>query len=274
MQGWYLLILIFSWIFHWINARFTCLSYVLPAIYGIEQLLSYGGLGEHPFQFAYGPLMLVIGMLHLSEGILAFCCGKIRSQAVISYNEDKIIGGYEAYGRWVVPLLLFTIKGIYIPILAAIIYFNETFTRSVEEKAEHMGLAIAFYGLGILILERCVRRGQLSLTAAMIIMPILHEMLLGWDRIMEIGENLYTYPDRGIRLMLFAKAINMPKPFDRGDVFLEVNGEPLKNEEDYYALKKDKYLFIHLKKVEGEEMYLLIKRDDLTALEPVFLPKE
>lgn len=269
----YVLIIIFSLLFARINSKLSCLSYVLPAIYLAEKLVSYFEGKEGFFQIAFLQMMMLIGILHFTEGLLVFWFGHKRSEAVITYKGNEITGGYQAYGKWIVPLFLFSVGGFYVPIFAGIFYFNETFTRQVEEKSERTGLAIALYGICIFLLTQAVKREVLTLTGAMLIMPLLHEVLFLWDRMLERGADLYTYPERGIRLMCFASAANMPKPFDRGDIFLDANGTPLPNEAAYETALQAAVILLHIQKIGGEEIYVLIRNAQLRALDPIFLPR-
>lgn len=269
----YLLIVVFSWGISKVSTKFSCLSYIIPLIYFMEQGLRR--VAPIPcFQIAYKELILLIGVLHFTEGILTFFFGKDRSEVVITYEGSNIAGGYQSYGKWIVPLLLFSVQGIYIPILAGIIYLNRTFTQIVEEKVEKMGIAIALYGLVIFILDELVRQDKFSLMKMMILMPCMHELLFVWDKILESGKAIYTYPSKGLRLMAFAASQIMPRPFERGDIILEVNGQSITCEEVFYKMRHEKYLMLHIMKLTGEELIVVIEGKQMEALQPVFLPPE
>jgi len=250
------------------------MAYVVPCLYFLDQLLILVQIKEQTFQLAYFQLISLIGILHFVEGVLIFFFGSLRQQALITYREDKIAGGYQAYARWIIPLLFFTIKGYYVPLLAGIVYNNETFTHSVGSKAEKMGVGITVYGAVILILSQFYRKEQLSMLILMFIVPVLHELLFVWDTKLEEEDAIYFYPSKGIRLMGFAKAINMPSPFEGGDIILSINRHPIMSEEDYVKLSEQRFLLIHIQRLNGEEKYILMESNAFKALQPIFLPPE
>lgn len=256
------------------NDRLTCMAYVIPVIYFFEQLILKLQVIIEPFGLEYVQLIIVISVLHFTEGMLTFFFGSRRSRAVITYMDNEIAGGYQSYGRWILPLLIFSINGIYVPILTGIVYFNETFTKGVEEKAQKMGIVIALYGIAIMGIHYFIKQGTLSLMLAMILIPALHELMMIGDRLYEKGKALYTYPKKGIRLMAFEKAANMPKPFEWGDIILEINNKPIDSEEDYEAAMVANYVLVHLLKTTGDELYVVMKKTQLQALSPVFLPRK
>lgn len=270
----YMLIVIISLIMERYQSKYTCMAYVVPCIYFLDQLLILLQIKEQSFQLAYVQLISMIGILHFFEGVLAFFFGSIRQQVLVTYREDKIAGGYHTYGRWMIPLLFFTIKGYYVPLLAGIVYNNETFTHSAGSKAEKMGGAITIFGAIVLVLSQISKKGQLSLTLLILIVPILHEVLFIWDWLLEEQEVIYTFPTRGIRLMGFAKAINIPSPFEGGDIILSINRHPIKSEEDYMEAVKAKFLLMHIERISGEKRYILMESKAFTGLQPVFLPPE
>ena len=257
-----------------INSKYTCLSYVIAVIYLLEQILIYFNVRTEPFPIAYIELIELVAVLHFIEGILAYIFGAKRTEAVVTYRKDEIAGGYQAYGRWIVPLLLFSVQGIYVPIVAGIVYFNESFTLPAKDKAEKMGLFIAIYGIGLLIIRYLFALGYLTLAYTIIIMVIMHETVFVIDRLYEYGDNLYNYPEKGIRLMCFAAVKEMPSPFEQGDIILKINRKPINSEEDYIKIinETNKALILHVKKVSGKQLLIRSSTQELKKLEAVFLP--
>lgn len=270
----YLLIVIVSLVLGMYQKKLTCMAYVIPCIYFFDQLLILLHIKEQPFQIAYIQLIILTGILHFAEGILTFFFGSMRQQAIITYRQDKIAGGYQAYGRWMIPLLFFTIKGYYVPLIAGIVYNNETFTHSVGAKAEKMGSGITIYGALLLIMSQLCIRQKFALSLLMLIVSLLHEMLFIWDAKLEKQRSIYTYPAQGLRLMGFAKAMNIPKPFEGGDIILSINRQPIGCEEEYMKFSEARFLLLHIKRVNGEEKYILMESKVFKQLQPVFLPPE
>lgn len=271
----YLFIVIASWAMNKIGPKWTCLAYVVPGIYLIEQLLFISGIWVEGVKYRYMELVVLIGCLHFIEGILTFCCGSYRQQAIITYRGEKIAGGYRSCGKWIIPLVFFTFKGIYFPILAGVIYNNETFTHSVGDKAQKMGLAITSYGIGVIILAQVYQSEIMSLPILLGLVLLGHELLFAYDDFLERGKVLFTYPEKGIRLMGFAKLMNIPEPFDGGDIILDINHKSINSEEEYIEGIKDKrVLLLHILKITGEEKYMLISKKQLEELQPIFLPPQ
>lgn len=270
----YLVIIILSFIVGKFNTKYTCLAYILPCIYFIERILVANHILEEGYAFAYSELMMFIGMLHFMEGILTFFFGSKRSEVIVAYQDEKIAGGYQFYGKWIMPLFIFSIKGIYIPLVSMIMYYDQSFTHKLEDKSEKMGLAISLYGLMVLAARELMIGHVLSMSVVMLIIPFLHEMLFVLNVYLERGEDLYTYPKKGLRLMAFAELSNMPYPFERGDVFLQINGEELSNETEYEAKLMEESLLIKVLKLDGDQIYILIKSRQLKQMSPIFLPPE
>lgn len=215
-----------------IDGRLTCLTYVVACIYTIDYLLVMLGWKSAFFELSYGRLIYLVGGLHFMEGILTLFFGDKKTQAVVKYRGKEIAGGYRAYGKWLIPLLFFSFRGIYVPIVAAIVYFNETFVMSPKEKSKKMGLLIGSFGLLILAIGFLVEKGLLALTTGIWLMPIFHELLFWIDNTLEKGPLKYTYPALGIRVIDILG--NNALDIRRGDIIIALNQKVLMEESSYY----------------------------------------
>lgn len=129
--------------------------------------------------------MSLTGVLHLIEGILTYLFGAIENEEILIYKEEKIAVGHTSYGRWFVPLLFFKLQGFYVPIFANIVYYNETFHYTSEEKAHLMGLSIGLFGCILVGVTVLVYYIKLPLIFGLILMSLLHEGLFKIDAYLE-----------------------------------------------------------------------------------------
>ena len=155
------------------------------------------------------------------------------SRSIITYKEDKIAGGYQAYRRWVFPLLLFVINGIYIPIVVIMVNMNTTLTTSPKKKAKKTGMAIMFYGIVIGMMGYASVQHIVGIAYSVIAMPILHQTLFVIDRYWEAKALLYDYPLRGVRILEINHK-QYGKGLARGDIILSINQKELSETDEYY----------------------------------------
>lgn len=172
-----LLIVVVSYLLGKIHPRLTCLAYVLTVVYIINKIFQ--------FHFNYYVLMSLTGILHVVEGLLTYYFGATKSEIMIIYKEKKIARGYKSYGQWFVPLLFFKLQGIYVPLLASIIYYNETFTYTAKEKAQKMGIWIGVFGFVVLLLTLLSYHKKLPIFISLVGMSLLHEGLFKIDAHLE-----------------------------------------------------------------------------------------
>lgn len=276
----YLLVLIVSIMVNQIERKFTCMAYVIPIVFSIDEVLVQLGLKTQYFNLAYVEMILLVGALHCIEGILTLIDGGNRNEAILTYKGRKVAGGYQAYGKWFIPLLLFSIDGIYIPILAVVVYLNESFVLTPKVKARVMGSWIFVYGILVIIMGYLTALGKLSLLISMMSMPILHEILFRIDTHIEQGELLYPYPKQGIRIMDFLPSPSSDKDrkekkkhkIEKGDIILKVNEYCVNTEEDYRGVPIKENMRLVLKKLSGDITVVQYTYEELEAMKVVFLP--
>lgn len=271
----YLLILSLSILMSQIDSKLTCMAYVIPTIFIIDETLVLSGLKTHYFNLAYQEIIILVGVLHCVEGILTLSCGGKRHTAIMTYRGKKAAGGYQAYGKWFIPLLLFSVQGIYIPLIVVVVYLNESFVLSPRSKARVMGGWILIYGLSIVGLGYLTYLGKLPLLFSMLSMTILHELLFSIDTHMEQGELLYPYPRQGIRVMELQEKILRGKGkirIEKGDVILKVNGILVSTEEAYHEAIGEGGIILTVKKISGALVQLEYTKEELKSMALVFLP--
>lgn len=267
----FLIIVIVSLVMNKINPRLTCLAYVIAVIYIIDWLVVQMGIKLDLLDLGYIEFINLVGVLHVIEGILTFFLGGKFSYPIMAYRGKIVAGGYQAYGQWLIPLLFFSINGIYVPLIAAVVYCNESFVLSPKEKAKKMGGLISLFGIFVMLMAKLVARGDVSLGVGVLSMPVLHEFLFMLDTHIEEGKLKYPLPTKGIRVMEILGENTLG--VSRGDIILELNKEEIIDEEAYLEqLKLNEKLTITIEKITGEKVDIVCKAEELKAMKLIFLP--
>lgn len=257
-----------------ISHKFTCLAYSIPFIYVLDVLIRGFNLRQEPV-LPYASLMILVGVLHTVEGLLTALYGGYQTKCVVNYKEDKIAGGYQAYKRWYIPLLFFVIQGIYIPILAVLIYTDETFTMDPKRKAKSMGLAIGIYGIIVITMGYLAKALYMPLTLGILFMVVFHEVLFVINRGIEAKKLCYNKPKQGVRIIEVTKNEAICSPFKRGDIILSINENRINTSEAYEKLiEEEKSYHIKIRDMEKEERVIVCDKAMLLKYELILLPEE
>ena len=221
----FLWIVLVSFIMGRIAKKLTCLAYVVAVIFMIDWIFISVELKETLFNLSYVKMISLVGILHLIEGIFTFLWGGQNSFPIITYRGEKIAGGYEASGQWLIPLLFFSIDDIYVPIIAAVVYGNQSFVLSPREKAKTMGGLIGGYGLILMSIGYLVEEELMPLTIGMLSMPLLHEFMFIIDDYIESRPLRYPLPKQGLRIMEIMGINTLG--IIRGDIIKAINEKRL-----------------------------------------------
>lgn len=271
-----LLLIPITFIGYLINPKYTCLAYVVPAIYLIDCILQLTGLkakDSTPF-LAYENFIILIGILHAIEGLLTVQYGANNSKEITNYNKINIAGGYQLDRRWYVPLLFFSIKDFYIPIIAVIAYTDETRTMKPVQKASKMGLIIKLYACTILGLGVLLKLDYIPLSLAMFFTPLFHELMFAINEQLEIYSPINTPPAQGLRIIATTKSPNFYNPFNKGDIIEYINSNPINTLQDYENILNtdtDDYI-IEIQTLEGSYQTIHCNKTLLKRASNVFLP--
>lgn len=272
----FVLIIIVSLIVNQIDPKLTCLAYVMAIIYVIDEGLVLAGIKREYFRLSYVEMIYLVGLLHGIEGMLTILFGGKQSCAVITYRGEAAAGGYQAYDRWLIPMLLFSVEGIYIPLVAAVIYLNESFVLEPKSKAKVMGSLILIYGILVIIIGYLTARGYLPLLLSMVAMPVLHEVLFTIDAHIEKGRPLYPCPKQGIRVMTYeerqVRKEESKKGLEKGDIILAINEISVNSEEEYLMALEAGNNKLLIEKLSGEKVEVYDTYEELLAMKIVFLP--
>lgn len=271
-----LLIIPISIIFGLITPKYACLAYVVPSIYVIDCILHGLGLlqGHNPNLLPYENIIILIGILHAIEGGLTAQYGANDSKEILSYNKEKIAGGYRLDKKWCVPLLFFTIKGWYIPIVAVLAYTDETYTMKPNQKASKMGFIIKLYACTVLGLGVLSKLGYIPVILVLFFVLILHELMFAINEQLEAHSTINTPPKQGLRIIATTESQDFHNPFNRGDIIEFINSDPINTLEDYEkALNTDaEQYIISMQTVEGNYKIIHCDKTLLKKAENIFLP--
>ncbi len=268
------ILLLMSLILGFIDKKLTCLAYVTALVYLMDTILVGFKLKAMYFTLPYEKLILIVGALHMLEGLLTYLFGARENQCIINYKRNQITGGYQAYRKWYIPLFLFTIKGFYVPLLCVLVYADETYTMKPEAKAKKSGKCIWMYGSIILLIGLLVCLRKVPLVLGMIMMPIAHELLFVINDFMERGPYMYSLPKKGVRVIEINKEQKQRNNIKRGDVILKVNGKNIIGEEEYYKQLLEKRLVMMIEDLEGNKKILSFDKEEYEKLEIIILPRE
>lgn len=267
----FLMLVLVSLIANRISPKFTCLAYVMAIVFVIDWILIRLGIKATFFKLSYAKMIYLVGILHFIEGIFTFLWGGQNSNPIMTYRGKEVAGGYEAHGQWLIPLLFFSIGGLYVPIIASVVYCNQSFVLSPKEKAKTMGGLIGGYGILLLAISYLVEEGLISLTIGVLSMPLLHEFLFMIDDYIETRPFKYPLPKKGIRVIEIMGTNKLG--IARGDIIKAINEVIINDEVDYCrGLKQQENVRITIEKLTGEEVKLVCTVKELRESKLIFLP--
>lgn len=278
------------------NPRFVCLSYS-GAILGITSivltLLS---------QFLNNPslnvlkadtmnLLVLIGVMHIVEGVLVILDGKKGVIPVFGGRDKKIIGGFAFKRQWILPVAILMMiqatsgnfipgeavttpnwwpivnhdinKALFetmiigaLPLFAGVGYSSVTFTRTKTQKTLFSGTLIITYGAFVMLLSVFGGYNILIQLILLILVPLTHEAMLFFERYTEkTKEPLYISNEEGIRILEVApKSIGSTMGLKSGDLILEINDIKITTDEMMFSFleKIPNYLWMKIKRVNGQ----------------------
>ena len=261
-----------SFIMGQINIRFTCLAYVVSALYLLDLVITLLGIKQDYLNLPYEKLILLVGITHVVEGIMAYLYGDIDNASIVNYKEEQIIGGYKTYRRWYIPLFLFKLGGVYLPIICVMGYCDETYTTNPSVKTQRNGITILIYGLIMIYVGMMVLNNKVPIVVAMIIMPLAHELQFVVSDYLERKPYMYSIPSKGVRIMEVSRQQETINKIERGDIVLKVNGKEIQDEESYYKAIDDNKLIMILKDLAGNKKILYFDKSTYEKLEIIILP--
>ena len=212
----------------------------------------------------------------MAEGMLIALDARRGSKCIVAYKRNQLVGGYETYKQWTIPLFLFSIQGIYIPIVVLLAYGDEAFSMNPGKKARLMGGFIFSYGGIAMLLGWLSVKGLFELSFSLFLLPVLHEAVFFVSKGIELRKPIYCKPLQGIRIIEADKAEGKKQLFYRGDILLKINGHKINSVEDYDKLirKKPARVSVCLISLTGEKRFVVCSLDDFLESRIILLPEE
>lgn len=235
-------------------------------------------------------LLTLVGVLHITEGILVMMDGSRGAIPVFTNKDDKIIGGFSLNRYWVIPVAILFILGneegtsplisvtmpqwwpiikdtkllsllavltlSSMPFYGVIGYNAVTFTRKKKVKALLSGIYTLIYGISLVAVAQLSNIGFIGEVIAVIYMPMAYKIMMKVQSFMEKNRRyLYVSDEEGISILEVApSSIAFQLGIRRGDKILAVNGQDVLSEIDVIkAIKENVYgIPIKIKNKAGE----------------------
>ena len=235
-------------------------------------------------------LLTLVGVLHITEGILVMMDGSRGAIPVFTNKDDKIIGGFSLNRYWVIPVAILFILGneegasplisvtmpqwwpiikdtkllsllsvltlSSMPFYGVIGYNAVTFTRKKKVKALLSGIYTLIYGISLVAVAQLSNIGFIGEVIAVIYMPMAHKIMMKVQSFMEKNRRyLYVSDEEGISILEVApSSIAFQLGIRRGDKILAVNGQDVLSEIDVIkAIKENVHgIPIKIKNKAGE----------------------
>lgn len=305
---------ILSFILMFYKPRMICFSYS-GAILGLGALIIsciFNGVIDYKIiNINTVSLISFVAIMHLIEGVMVILDGYRGAIPTFKVKKGKIIGGFKLSRNWLVPtvLIMFSVNkslndeitvsnlatklgmldiktlgtmALFAMSLYAMVGFKaKTFTLSKENKAKESGEIIIFYAIILLVLAQLSRVNIYFEVSSLLLMPIVHEAMLSYQRYRENNRE-YTYiSDDGISVLDFLP--NSPLRsigIESGDRIISVNGFKVREERDIIRIKNEYYGIITLELLkrngsielhevnlrENEKLHLILVPNSLDKL--------
>ncbi|WBW99285.1 PDZ domain-containing protein [Oceanirhabdus sp. W0125-5] len=295
-----ILMFLISVILMMLKPRFICFSYS-GAILGILSLMNIL-ISEFflvnkidILDINIVSLIALIGVLHIIEGFIVALDGQKGALPVFTKRENETIGGFALNRYYTIPMVLmvFMVKEQYyfgkeiaignwwpilkgtlsniqleslmlsmIPVVAIIGYNSVTFTKSKRGKSFFSGSLIFVFGFVLVGISQLIIDSYFLQLIAVIIMPVLHELMIKFERYKEKNDKpRYFNEKEGIRVLEVGKNTLADKiGVKSGDILLSVNGDIIEDEISFPKLLKEC----------GSKIVLKLKRNDEKILEVVY----
>ena len=156
-----------------IAPKYGCFSYVIAIAYIIEGVLSLAQLAFYTLN--YGELVVLVGALHILEGVLILIMGDQLSIKEPIYEDGKLVTAHLLRQLWMVPIIVLS-NNVPVPLYTVLAYGDIT-TKPKEQKYI-TGALISLFGIIVLGLGVMSIKEILPIGGVIILVPVLHELTL------------------------------------------------------------------------------------------------
>jgi hypothetical protein len=278
------------------NPRFICLSYS-GAILGITSVILHmiSIISNDPtidlLKVDITSLLILIGVMHIVEGILVILDGSRGAIPVFGGRDKKIVGGFAFKRQWILPiavlLMMQATSGNFVsgeavntptwwpivnhdinkalfetmiigamPLFAGVGYSAVTFTKTKREKTLFSGGLIIAFGIFVSLIALLGRFNSVVQLIILVLTPVAHELMITYEKYMEkSNEPIYTSNEEGVRILEVApKSIASVMGLQSGDLILEINDIKITTDEMMFNFLETlpNYLWMKVRKINGE----------------------
>lgn len=163
-----------------INPKFGCFSYVVPVTCVLHKVLSLMFEGVKFSTQTYRQLVLLVGILHIMEGLLVILWGHENPREELMQEGNRLVRVKKMTKYWPIPLMVFhpTEAGMTPLMLYAFLGYGDLAREDeVEQKSYLTGAIILVYGICMTIVGWYCIGHMYFLPPIMVLMPVLHEMI-------------------------------------------------------------------------------------------------
>lgn len=286
-----------------LRLRFLCISYSA----GLLAIVSLIGNGQQILGFTMPnielhipSLIIIVGILHLMEGILVLFTAKDSAIPVLTKRDNQVMMGHVIQKSWPIPLAFLVIEFtsriagatidvpewwplinyvgenpelIYtiLPTIGLLSYTTITYAETPKERSRFSGTSIFVYSVIVVALGVLSVNSYVVQIIGVIFMTLMHEGIYYLELVREKGKSpLYFVPEEGIRIMHvieggFAEKVGLKQ----GDIIEKFNGIVIRDVQHFIKLVKGtkESIILGTQSLQGKKTELKI--DDSKDLEQI-----
>jgi len=252
-------------------------------------------------------LIILVGLLHLVEGLLVLLTAHKRAVPILSKKNDQVIMGHIMHKNWVLPLGIIVLQigaltsggvemptwwplikytgygtGIFyslLPVIGMLSYSTIVYNETPKERSRFSGISLILFGVITITLGTIAVYIPSLQIVGVVAMYLIHEGLYHLEIKRESSKKpIYDKPKEGIRIMQiieggFAAKVGMKK----GDIIERINDEVIRDIGHFIEVIKGKKedVFIETKSIKGlEKRYIVENSKDLEHMGIRVIPEK
>jgi len=290
--------------------RFLCITYSATVLAVISLVFSgqnIFGFQMYTVELHIPSLIILVGLLHLIEGVLVYTSGHIRAVPVLSKKDDKVVMGHILHKNWVIPLGLLVLQiGIMtaggvempdwwpvikysghgediiyqlLPVIGMLSYSSIVYNETPKERSRFSGINLIGFGALTVFVGTIAVNSIFLQVIGIATMVLIHEGLYYLEDKRERSKSpIYIVPEQGVRIMQiteggFAQKVGMRQ----GDVIERINDVVINDIQHFVELIKARKeaVFIETKSLAGiEKRYIVEDSEDLEHMGIRIIPEK
>ncbi|HZJ58496.1 MAG TPA: PDZ domain-containing protein [Clostridia bacterium] len=256
------------------NPRYLCPSYSIGIVSLMSLIFGWPAM-------EVSPMIMLVGILHLAEGLLILIDGARDSIPVyIEHDRFTPAGAHIMNRMWPIPLATITAPGqLVFPAVAVLVYEDWAITQTTHRRVRESGFWAGIYGLTLLILAMASIRIKGLTYLAVLATLAMHEIITRWNRQDRLkGEPIFKAPWRGIRVLdVLPESPGKAMGLMQSDIILYMNGRQVNSETMLEEILRDSPNFIWVTILRGDGETLELEYRDyergIKDLGLIFVPR-